>query len=144
MGIKLIKKNNEAGPKALEYTVGSTVNIKVALDGKFIVRCTPEYAAALGMGESAYVSGSATTISWNRDKYRPKILSSEYIAQELRSRVLGLVGKPLAERGRTFTFKDPIAVAKAAETVYKEVALPEYDAVAEKIRKDLQEILKEA
>ena len=139
MGIKLIKKKTtEASPKALEYTIGNTVTVKVNPDGKFVVRCAPQYAGPLEMGKSPYTWGWVVSSSWKDGEYVTSVKSAERIARTIRSSVIGLIGKPMAD-GRSSDFGDPIAVAKAAEAVCKDIVSSEYDVVAEKIHNDYQE-----
>jgi len=130
MGIKLVKKITEASSEALEYSVGSTVIIKVNRNGQYMMRCTPEYANALEMDKNAYTWGLVTSGTAVRE--------ANYIAKDIRTSAIGLIGKAMAE-GRNVVFRDPIAIAKAAEAVCKDIASSEYDAVAEKIHNDYQE-----
>lgn len=137
MGIKLVKKN-EASSKGVEYPIGDAVIVKVNPDGKYMVRCTPEYVGPLEMTKSAYTWGWVVSSSWKDGEYVTSVRNPEIIARELRSSVIGLIGKPMAE-GRDAIFGNPVSLAKAAEAVCKGIASPEYDAVAEKIHKDFQE-----
>lgn len=130
MGIKLVKKITETSSEALEYSVGSTVTIKVKPNGTYMVRCTPEHANALEMGKNAYTWGLVTSGT--------AVKEANYIAKYIRTSAIGLIGKAMAE-GDSVVFRDPVAVAKAAEAVCKDIASSEYDAVAEKIHNDYQE-----
>ena len=124
MGIKLVKKN-EAAQKALEYSIGDTITVKVLVESeKMMVRCTPEYGKALEMGANEYTwgytaNGTKTTIA------------------RLRSLILGLIGKPLLH-GRDFAFKDPIAAANATAAVANDAMSDECEEVVIKMENDLK------